>query len=758
MALKLKEFDFKQFLLEKGERVGLYAAGGIAVLMVVLSLFLPGKGLLSPSPRTSALEITDGAKSVQNTVSTKRPNETEAKLLRDVDPQLQKQGTSVTQDPEPYRLFAELFAPREVPSNKRQNPTVLGPEEFKFAVVAAQVSEYMFQKQGDTVVIGILEDGRSRISKMKNPGDRFKGMFGGGGMGGPGGGGGPGMPGMGGGGDNRGKSGQFGSGPPGGGGGAFGGGDDRKKGLEVTYVRKDELAQKQDASFARDLLPVHMAIVTGSFPLKQQIEDFQKALRAENAYQVVFQEKVNDAKTTKDGFSFAGFLIERRAIGPDGQVVRGPDGNEWQPVDLESPNSPYRALAALVNNEFAPEDPEVNKLLVPRLFLPRPVQVPVRASGSKEASKAYPDPEKELPKIKETLKALTPKQELKQAASKFDDGAFNPFDTGESAPDPRGGKDTPPASQEWEPPAYCVMRFLDVTIQPGQSYEYRLKVRMQNPNWNKPENEVANHELTKEKLLVAPEWTYVTGPDHKPLRVTVPSDLAYYAVDQQAIDNAPQPGAKVTRNYKGMNANVTHDSSRQVVVQIHRWKDFYEHTAGTKTNTFPIGDWVVGERMFALRGEFLGVKPQPTHVPIWSPEQSALMLAGKPPTRSRDLRATADDFRFLEPKRAPLVVDFEGGTATYRRGAAPAARNDDGTPVEGAKATPGVDIKAPAAVEIVLLTPDGRLVARNGGRDEQDSEREERLKEYRRHVDEAEGKEEAKPTKPGGDSPFGGGK
>ena len=41
MALKIKEFDFKQFLLQKGERVGLYAAGGLAFLMIVLSLF-PG--------------------------------------------------------------------------------------------------------------------------------------------------------------------------------------------------------------------------------------------------------------------------------------------------------------------------------------------------------------------------------------------------------------------------------------------------------------------------------------------------------------------------------------------------------------------------------------------------------------------------------------------------------------------------------------------------------------------------------------------
>src|SRR5690242_16472356 len=99
MALKLKEFDFKGFLLEKGERVGLYAAGGIALLMVILSLFLPGKGLLSPSPKKSAKDMTDLAATKKNDVVNAKPSASDAEELRKVPGELQKQAGGVAEDP-----------------------------------------------------------------------------------------------------------------------------------------------------------------------------------------------------------------------------------------------------------------------------------------------------------------------------------------------------------------------------------------------------------------------------------------------------------------------------------------------------------------------------------------------------------------------------------------------------------------------------------------------------------------------------------
>jgi hypothetical protein len=257
-------------------------------------------------------------------------------------------------------------------------------------------------------------------------------------------------------------------------------------------------------------------------------------------------------------------------------------------------------------------------------------------------------------------------------------------------------------------------------------------------------------QLTHDKELLS-DWYVVKGSDDKPLRVTVPDDLYVYAVDQQALENTPQH----PRNYKGMNANVSHDSGRQAVIQVHRWMKEYELTRGRDTNTFAVGDWVVGERMFAYRGEYLGVKRVPTHVPIWSVEQSTFVLAGRPPTRGADRRPT-QEVQFIDARRAPLLVDFEGGTVTYRRGGSAAPKNEDGTTVEGAKATPATDVRfTGAATEVLLLTPDGKLLAHNSAEDEMDEARKERLKKYDDRVSEAEGKSEAPtPGKPGGD-PFG---
>src|SRR5690349_6348567 len=89
-----------------------------------------------------------------------------------------------------------------------------------------------------------------------------------------------------------------------------------------------------------------------------------------------------------------------------------------------------------------------------------------------------------------------------------------------------------------------------------------------------------------------------------------------------------------------MNAGVEHSAERQTVIQIHSWMPYYQLTRGSKTDIFPVGDWVVGERMFATRGEYLAQQKVPTHLPIWSPEQSTFILAGRPPARGADRRPT----------------------------------------------------------------------------------------------------------------------
>ena len=67
-----------------------------------------------------------------------------------------------------------------------------------------------------------------------------------------------------------------------------------------------------------------------------------------------------------------------------------------------------------------------------------------------------------------------------------------------------------------------MLRFLDVTIKPGHTYEYQVQVRMANPNLNKSDAEVAYHELTTmPELTSASEVT-----SHRTNAARSPSDAA----------------------------------------------------------------------------------------------------------------------------------------------------------------------------------------------------------------------------------------
>src|SRR5438067_13193903 len=67
-------------------------------------------------------------------------------------------------------------------------------------------------------------------------------------------------------------------------------------------------------------------------------------------------------------------------------------------------------------------------------------------------------------------------------------------------------KDTE-AESELLIPEKALVRFMDVTVKPGFAYEYRIKVRMANPNYDK--KNLAYSRLAKEKEIVASEWTPV---------------------------------------------------------------------------------------------------------------------------------------------------------------------------------------------------------------------------------------------------------
>src|SRR5262249_50268392 len=159
---------------EKGERVGLYAAGGIAFLMIVLSLFLPGKGLLSGSPKERAQKITDDAKKKRSAVDSARPSDADKKQLTEIDPKLLQQASSAPQDAADARI-PEVFAARPLPTSGRQKPTILAPEEFLAQAMPLQVSVYMTSSDRDNLMYAIKSESKKAPGKQgQTLFDRYK--------------------------------------------------------------------------------------------------------------------------------------------------------------------------------------------------------------------------------------------------------------------------------------------------------------------------------------------------------------------------------------------------------------------------------------------------------------------------------------------------------------------------------------------------------------------------------------------------------
>src|SRR6516164_9155518 len=75
VAMNLKEFDAKQFMLEKGERVGLGVALTLMVLMLIFSLFMPSSGFFSGSPSAKAQPLEEGSKQLTNALATRQPGD-----------------------------------------------------------------------------------------------------------------------------------------------------------------------------------------------------------------------------------------------------------------------------------------------------------------------------------------------------------------------------------------------------------------------------------------------------------------------------------------------------------------------------------------------------------------------------------------------------------------------------------------------------------------------------------------------------------
>ena len=436
--------------------------------------------------------------------------------------------------------------------------------------------------------------------------------------------------------------------------------EDGKAGTEIRrmmFEDVEDLMKLKGVRLAEKVLPVRMAIITASFPYQKQVEEFRRSLRLGTNWEAHRQ------------VAFRGFHVQRRDVGRDGKAEEWNDRQHT--IDIVAT---FKQILKLNGRRLEAEHPKLKLVTFPGLVMPRPMQFEPSYSLSpfeEDNPPPYPPPESKLKHVADTLKDLARRNQ-----------PFVP---------PGESKDSPVKQPKgWQPPEYCLLRFLDMTVQPGKSYEYRFQIRMANSNFKN----------AKEKEIVS---AWVQLPD----RVVVPPDFQFYAVDMTKIDKkfrGPPPG------------------KNQVAVQLHRWLENLGAKSGLK---YPVGDWIIAERVLSSRGEYIGGTHE-ADVPVWDVIDGRFSLARDPARRVK----TRWDIPFTDDKeRAPLLVNFEGGTVAYKR------------------------VKNTVPLELLVLSPEGKLLVRNSETDAKDAVWKARYADWKRRIDEIK-KHEKQEKRDEAPSPF----
>jgi hypothetical protein len=254
-------------------------------------------------------------------------------------------------------------------------------------------------------------------------------------------------------------------------------------------------------------------------------------------------------------------------------------------------------------------------------------------------------------------------------------------------PPGRGGEFTPwdnktnfKAPSQLPPNAKAMIRFVDVDVEPGAVYQYRIQVRLANPNYKLSTKFVAYSGLSRIKELVS-EWTETQW-------FNVPSDYQYYLINQEKFVT----DAKVAKNLDIGSRTWEGIADKVVPVQIHKFVDTFK----TKDDiAHYAADWVIAERIWVARGEMIGRKAD-VQLVEWDFQRSQWRLgAGAEkldPKKAPKATALEVDFRTEPPV---VLLDFVGGKQINKL----------------PKSTS--DLREDCAIEALLLMPDLTMKVKN---------------------------------------------
>jgi hypothetical protein len=572
-------------------------------------------------------------------------------------------------------------------------------------------------------------------------------------------------------GGNAAEGGDRGSGSAGGGSGSAGGGfGGTPQGRSANLLRRSPLRQEGDLKFisvdefvqkpsgrrlARTVIPTRMAIISGSFPYRAQLEEYRSALHFDS-----IESMLNDPGASPE---FLGMQVQRRTVTPEREPV-----TDWEDLDIETPIKQLK-LASTGSQRENDEFLRYGIIVYPnRLVMPRPKLIR-HESYPEERLRLLAKTILDLKKPNVVALAPPPKTSIfdreidvwsdtpviggegnsaagpgsSQAAAnpapvnggaaavgrrpggrgRFSGGEFSEGDEADMA-QPRGQAATR------VPPEYCLFRFLDVTIEPGQTYEYRIKVAIANPSYNQPERALTES-VAREPALVADDWTVASrnpARGRDPLLVSVPDDLEFYAINEI-------PGA-------------ASDSHKRKTMEIHRWLDVVQVNPMDRASVMPVGAWSILPRTPVSRGEYLGHTVE-MPVPVWKPTVNGFVFATPPEDEvrqgaiKRTIRHSGVSVDFAtdplsEIGAGPILVDFDGGKLVH-------------------PADPKT-VLADLPWDVLVYTADNKLVLRNSASDTTKPVRLARVNEWEQWLKETAIQSNAAKAGAGRDAGGGGGR
>jgi hypothetical protein len=281
-----------------------------------------------------------------------------------------------------------------------------------------------------------------------------------------------------------------------------------------------------------------------------------------------------------------------------------------------------------------------------------------------------------------------------------------------------------------ELPDAVLVRFIDNDIAPGRLYQYRVRMKMQNPNWAGKKDEKGKFEKPQKFELVSrpsdAELEIIEGPPVElPLQraVSVPREDFLFAVD-------PPVEAKDSKEPKKPTIALKQGEG---LLQVQRWLPMA--TVGNYKE--PVADWIVAD-VVAKRGHYLGGKQFVT-LPIWDSLYNKYILRepapDKAPKNSKGQPRRGVEMDPTRPGPTFVVVDVKGGTSEER--------------------TTTRIISDESAAEVLLLDESGQLQVRSSLVDRLDADRAKREEAWRLWVEKTDKETDkvAPATAPKGNDP-----